>query len=149
MKESFRRTAAGEVAANRLAAGSQSVPELRASALDDREGRAAIQDVVFRAARALLLVGPLPGGRVAVLDGRAPGREGGRYVPLVIGNASQAVRVRVERREVADRVIGDVGRQDGCGVPPGKAPAVGDGREAVGVLWCTAAVAELPPTNVL
>jgi hypothetical protein len=70
--------AKGEGAANRFAAGSQNVPELRASAVDDREGRGSVQDIVFRAARALLLVGLLPGGRVVVLDGRAPGREGGR-----------------------------------------------------------------------
>lgn len=34
--------AGSEVAANRLAAGSQHVPELRASAVDDREGRAPV-----------------------------------------------------------------------------------------------------------
>ena len=126
--------AGGEVAANRLAAGGQNVPELRASALDDREGDGSVQDVVFRAVRALFLVGPLPLRRVAVLDGRACGRKRRRQVALVVRNAGQAVRVRVKGREVPDRGVGNRARGGRRGVPPGKAPAVGDGGEAVGAL---------------
>ena len=120
------------VAADHAPVWRQEVGKPDAPARDDADRRRAVKKIMLGRLAADLLVGALPGGRVAVV-GHMPltGFELHGQVAFIVDQAREVVGLRVQLRQVAVCVVGDGPGRGRGSIPPGKTPAVADRDEAV------------------
>jgi hypothetical protein len=123
------------VAADHAPVRRQEVGKPDAPARDDADRRRSVKKIMLGRLAADLLVGALPGGRVAVV-GHMPltGFELRGQVAFIVDQAREVVGLRVEGCDVAVCVVGDGPGRGRGGIPPGKTPAVAD-RTVEGALF--------------